>query len=438
MAMHKTNSILRYGVIIICALLTLMIISSFFKHSSTPQAEAPTKMEVPVRNMADHDSASESLETLTAELKATKEKISEVAKNNEVLKDKNSELISKLNDKQGEVSSNLGNEIQQIKQQLQALAQPKSDYVIGGVSGTEAITIVSDLSQPADTKNNPLSFMTSEIDNRLNPKGEDGISQNQNEVKVKPVPVYTIPANATSVRDKLMTALVGRIPVKGVVTDPYPFKIVISDDNLAANGLRIPGLLQMIASGFCEGDRATLGVKGYVTSVTFVFQDGTISTTSSNDNNIGNFSKENSLGFLTDSHGNPFIPGVRYLTNAPENIAGTLLLGVGAGLANAYAMGETTTSTSAIGGTSTTSVTGSQGKFVLGQGFSSGANAVKQWWDDRLESFDAIYVPIADKNGCPTEIVINFTKEIHIDYNPVGRKLSYAHDSNSRVRRNLD
>ncbi len=37
-----------------------------------------------------------------------------------------------------------------------------------------------------------------------------------------------------------MTALLGRIPINGTVTDPYPFKVLIGKDNLTANGIELP------------------------------------------------------------------------------------------------------------------------------------------------------------------------------------------------------
>ena len=39
-----------------------------------------------------------------------------------------------------------------------------------------------------------------------------------------------------------MTALVGRVPIQGQVRDPMPFKVITGKENLAANGLRIPGI----------------------------------------------------------------------------------------------------------------------------------------------------------------------------------------------------
>ncbi|MEA1889931.1 MAG: TIGR03752 family integrating conjugative element protein, partial [Pseudomonadota bacterium] len=67
-------------------------------------------------------------------------------------------------------------------------------------------------------------------------------------------PVYTIPRNATLIGSTVMTALVGRVPVSGKVRDPMPFKVITGVDNLAANGLTIPGVQGMIWSGTAIGD----------------------------------------------------------------------------------------------------------------------------------------------------------------------------------------
>jgi len=438
MAMHNTNSLLKYVVPVVLILIVIALISSFFDRSSERGEQNHSQQETSVKNTADHDSAAESLETLTAELAETKQQITEVSKNNEVLKKNNTELLSKLGTKQGEETSQLSNEIKQLKDQVQTIIKQKSsDYPINGASSNQAITVVTDLSQPMPDKTHTMMNLVGNYSNsELHPATDKDTTGGDE--KIKSIPYYTIPANATSVKDKLMTALVGRIPVKGIVTDPYPFKIVVSDDNLAANGLRIPHLLQMIVSGYCEGDLNLMSVRGWITSLTFVFDDGTISTTTSNDNDIGNFTKANSLGYLSDQYGNPFISG-KLITNAPAYLGGNLALGMATGAANAYATAQTTTNSSAIGGTSTTSVTGSQARFVGGQALAGGMTEAQQWWHDReQQSFDAIYVPTVDEKGQSIQIAINFAKEIHIDYNPKGRKLSYAHDFGPRVHHDLD
>ena len=80
-----------------------------------------------------------------------------------------------------------------------------------------------------------------------------------------------------------MTALIGRIPVKGRVQDPMPFKVIVGADNLAANGITIPGVAGMVASGVALGDWTLSCATGDITSMSFVFQDGTIRTVSAGD-----------------------------------------------------------------------------------------------------------------------------------------------------------
>lgn len=421
MAMHNTNSLLKYVVPAVLLVLVIVLVAPLFHSQSDSSSTKTLEPNEIIKNTAAHDSAAESLDTLTAELSATKEKISEVSKNDEQLKRQNDDLLKQVHAQQNEATTQLSNEVQQLKNKIQELTQSKTkEYILNGASDVQTITTVSDLSLSHD------QTALKKVENRMTREVTSFPHESNNEDKPKAIPYYTIPANATSVKDRLMTALVGRIPVKGIVTDPYPFKIVISDDNLAANGLRIPHLLQMIVSGYCEGDLLLKSVRGWVTSLTFVFQDGTISTTTSNDNDIGNFTKSNSLGYLSDKYGNPFISG-RLITNAPAYLGGNIALGMGVGAASAYAQSQTTTSTSFLGNTNN-AVTGSPAKFVAGQAAAGGLTEAEQWWHDRAaQSFDAVYVPPMDSCGEYVEIAVNFAKEIHIDYNPKGRKLNYAH-----------
>jgi hypothetical protein len=426
MAMHNTNSLLKLVAIPVIVIIMLCVASSWLHRDTSKKPHSIAKEKV-IKNVASGDSAAESLDTLTADLSKTKQKIIEVSKENEQFKKQNTQLLNQVNSQHDEENSKFMQEIEQLKNQIQSTNQ-KTD-VSESVNSSKQISIVDDLTQ-TPKEHSMMSL--------LNTHTNENASQSPLDHK-KPdvVPYYTIPANGTSVKDKLMTALVGRIPVKGVVTDPYPFKIVISDDNLAANGLRIPHLLQMIVSGYCEGDLNLVSVRGWVTSLTFVFDDGTISSTTSNDNDIGNYTKSNSLGYLSDKYGNPFIRG-KLITNAPTYLSGSVAIDAGVGAANAYAQSQTTNGTSIFGNTTST-VTGSPEKYAAGQALSSAANGVQQWWRDREEqSFDAIYVAPAEEKGSFVEIAVNFAKEIHIDYDPKGRKLNYENHKNIHVTDSLD
>ena len=386
------------------------------------------KNELNSKNTASSDSAAESLDTLTAELLATKKQIAQVVQDNQLLQQQNAVLLNKAQKAaQGKEAAN--NDIQtksirdehEEKKELEKLEEFKKKVM------SELPSLGANASNSSDS---PGAKNGLPILNPLNP-----ISLHQNKTK-EIIPYYTIPANATSVHDKLMTALVGRIPIKGVVTDPYPFKIVIANDTLAANGLRVPDLRQMIVSGYSEGDLLLLSVRGWITSLTFVFNDGTISTTTSNDNNIGHFTKENALGYLSDSRGNPFIQG-KLITNAPEYLGGNIALGAATGYAKAFEESQLTNQSTALGSVNS-SVTGSSSQYALGKAGVSGMTQAQQWWMDReSQSFDAIFVSPIKKDGSYRHIVVNFAKQINIDYNPQGRKLAYEMGFDSS-RTNLD
>jgi hypothetical protein len=422
MAMRNQNSLLKWFVTpVIIFILVAEIISHFNKgNDSGSRISTPIvrHSKQAIENTASNDSAAESLDTLTADLAKTKLRVKEIDAQDKVIKEQNNELIKQAQEVQGESTGNLAQQIEELKNEI-ANGNGKQNYSLNNANVTQSITQVPNIARRSNAK---ASFNL----------GQSSVSgaQEKNQ-KAKSIPVYTIPANATAVDDELMSALVGRIPVKGVVTDPYPFKIVFSNDTLAANGLRVPHLRQMVVSGYSEGDLNLLSVRGWVTSLTFVFQDGTISTLSSNKNNIGHFTKQNALGYLSDPQGNPFFRG-KLISNAPAFLAGNVALGAAVGAANVYSQAQTTNQSSILGQVTST-VTGSPGKFVAGEAVMNAASSAQQWWHDREEqSFDAIYVAPGQK------IVVNFAKEISIDYNPEGRKIVYANAIKNHVTCDLD
>jgi integrating conjugative element protein (TIGR03752 family) len=238
-------------------------------------------------------------------------------------------------------------------------------------------------------------------------------------------PVYTVPRNATLIGSTAMTALVGRIPVKGKVQDAMPFKLLVGADNLAANGITIPGVEGMVWSGTAVGDWTLSCVTGRLTSVTFVFQDGTIRTISSDD-------KAQQLGWISDERGIPCITGER-ITNAASFLSqriGVTALQAGA---DAAAQAETTTTVSGTTGTGTTAVTGDVGSYVLGKTVTGGAAEIRKWLDERLEqSFDAVFVQPG------IQLAVHVDKQLDIDHDPKGRKITHAHNSDSHHRNRLD
>ncbi|MGU9648528.1 TIGR03752 family integrating conjugative element protein [Salmonella enterica subsp. enterica serovar 6,7:l,v:-] len=244
-------------------------------------------------------------------------------------------------------------------------------------------------------------------------------------------PVYTLPENSTLTGSVAMTALLGRVPVNGTVSDPYPFKVLIGHDNLTANGIELPDVEGAIISGTASGDWTLSCVRGTVHSMTFVFRDGTIRTVpgaTSKANSDSNKSQGSEIGWLSDPHGLPCIPGERK-SNAAEYIGSQFLLAGSSAAADAFANGQTTTTVD--GGSVTSAVTGSSGQYVLGQALGGGLKESADWFKQRYgQMFDAIYVP----PGHP--VAIHITRQIPVDYETQGRKVKYA--TTSASKRKLD
>lgn len=244
-------------------------------------------------------------------------------------------------------------------------------------------------------------------------------------------PVYTVPRNATLIGSITMTALVGRVPIQGQVRDPMPFKVITGADNLAANGLTLPGVQGMVWSGTAIGDWTLSCVTGRLDSVTFVFDDGTIRTLSSDDRKGQAGGADKPLGWISDQQGIPCISGERK-TNAPAFL--TQRIGVMAiqAAAQAAAAAETTSVVSDAGGV-TNNVTGDIGTFVLGKTIAGGSDEVSKWLMERQsQSFDAVFVPAG------TRIAIHVDHELPIDLDTTGRRLTHAKSIDPYIRTQLD
>jgi integrating conjugative element protein (TIGR03752 family) len=239
-----------------------------------------------------------------------------------------------------------------------------------------------------------------------------------------------------------MTALIGRIPRNGVVEDPFPFKVIVGKDNLAANGIEIPGLDGMIFSGKSSGDWTLSCVRGKVHSVTYVFDDGTIRTLSADIQNTDQRLKfpqnsdasGRSLGWISDRRGIPCVTGTR-ITNAATYLGGRILAAGAEAAAGAFAQAETTNTVSAVQGVSTSVITGDAGKYAMGKALSGSAREISAYLRERAaQSFDVIYVDTG------SELAIHIDVELPIDYEHNGRKTTYAYydDENTRDIDDLD
>ncbi|AKE60102.1 TIGR03752 family integrating conjugative element protein [Citrobacter farmeri] len=229
-------------------------------------------------------------------------------------------------------------------------------------------------------------------------------------------PVYTLPQNSTLIGSVAMTALLGRIPLNGSVTDPYPFKVLIGRDNLTANSIDLPDVEGAVISGSATGDWTLSCVRGTLTSITFIFRDGTVRTLPEEGEKAGN-GTEGNIGWLSDPHGLPCIPGERK-SNAAEYIGSQFLLAGSSAAAQALANNQTTSTVE--DGSITTALTGDSGQYVLGQALGGGLKESADWFKQRYgQMFDAIYVPPGKA------VAIHITRQLAIDYDPNGRRVNY-------------
>lgn len=251
----------------------------------------------------------------------------------------------------------------------------------------------------------------------------DRVAKNQQSIEETELPVYTLPENSTLVGSQAMTALLGRVPIDGKVTDPYPFKVLIGKENLTANGIELPDVEGAIVSGTATGDWVLSCVRGDVHSITFVFNDGTVRTVpQSAKSSDGSNGKSNggSIGWLSDEHGIPCLSGDRK-TNATTYLP--TLFALSATGAASDAMSESQTTTTTDGTSITSTLTGSAGQAALGKALSGGTNELADWVKARYgQMFDAIYVPPG------ANVAVHITRQIPIDYEEKGRKVKYDFD----------
>ncbi|CDM88637.1 TIGR03752 family integrating conjugative element protein [Xenorhabdus bovienii] len=228
--------------------------------------------------------------------------------------------------------------------------------------------------------------------------------------------VYTLPENATLVGSQAMTALLGRVPVNGTVTDPYPFKVLIGKDNLTTNGIELPEVEGAIVSGSASGDWTLSCVRGQVSSITFVFHDGTVRTLPKAGQNKNGHA--GGIGWISDENGIPCISGSRK-SNASTYLPTLFALSAAGAVGEALNENQRTAQSNGAGGM-TSMLTGDAGQAALGKALSGGMNEMTEWVKQRYgQTFDAIYVP----PGAP--LAVHITQSLAIDYEEKGRKVRY-------------
>ena len=231
--------------------------------------------------------------------------------------------------------------------------------------------------------------------------------------------VYTVPTNSTLMGSVAMTALIGRVPVDGTVNDPFPFKILVGEDNLTANGIDIPDVAGAVFSGTASGDWTLSCVRGQVRSITFVFHDGTVRTIpeDSERSNQQN-SQQDGLGWISDPYGIPCVSGQRR-SNAQQYL-GTQALITAAGAGVASLIDSDSGQMSYVGADGSIGTVGISTNEAVGRILAGGVQDMSQWVN-RLygQAFAAVYVQPGAK------VAVHLEKPLHIDYEPEGRRVDH-------------
>ncbi len=243
----------------------------------------------------------------------------------------------------------------------------------------------------------------------------------------EPQPRYTINDTATLFTNTTMTALLGRVPISNKVVDPFRFKVITGADNLAASGLRLPPAIKHIVwTGYTVGNRELSCVSAYFDTVTLVFEDGTISTTTVKQETRRKSAESRYLGYVSTKRGNPCIRGVLY-SNANDYLKDRIALATIAAASDAAAASESTTVLN-NSGTFSTGITGDTTRFIGARALSGGLDEAVEYLRERMrDAYDVVFV------GTGQHLTIHVEHQIEFDYDPKGRKLDHGITQHARL-----
>ena len=264
--------------------------------------------------------------------------------------------------------------------------------------------------------------------NAINKKIEDHITR-----------MGTIPQDSTLMGSVTMTALLGRIPIKGKLIDPFEFKVLVGSQNLASNGIYIPHLKSMVLSGIAKGNYTGQCVSGDIISGTYTFDDGRIQSFtqgSLDDKGAGGefesagMVSASRIGWISTPTGIPCLSG-KYISDAPSFIALQGGLATLNGLANGFK--EAATEVTGEGEKRSAAVV-KPGQFAAGTAVGAGVTSASKWIEEiRQTAFAMVYV----KPNQP--IAVNISRSIPIDYHSIARKVSYSNNWGiNKNEQNLD
>jgi len=445
MLITKQNRLLP----ILAAMVLLILVLVLSKSCVDEEIDSVLLDSVPRASAPDADTPADTIETLTANVAAMTNELQALQQANVNLRSDNKKLLQDRDGLEQRLSNRIDDKFSSREQHqgdAQALASLSnridalSEVMSTSFSRTGASDIPVGLGLESSVSTSewlwvdPLDLRPTDLSDGLLPTAsidQDRSSESFEQSDSAPKPAYTVPRNATLLGATAMTALLGRIPVRGEVRDAMPFKVITGQDNLAANGLMVPGVEGMIWSGTAVGDWTLACVSGRLESVTFVFDDGSIRTISTDDRENQSGEANRPLGWISDARGIPCVSGQR-----KSNAAAFLTQRIGVSAIEAAAQAAAASNTTTVirdSGAITSNVGGDAGEFVLGKTLANGSSEIAQWLLERqAQSFDAVFVPAG------AELAIHVDRELTIDLDPHGRRLSYAFSTTKPIAHRLD
>lgn len=448
----KVNGFIKFGSVV----LVIVLVVAFVREGSTPSEDEKAPEVTKVPDVTSSDSGTATVTTLITRDAERENEVSQLTAEIESLKQLiqtgqtestdtafNDEDINKIEDKVNEKFESQRTEIDKLAEKINKLSD-SGTHLVGEMKNTNFFDTKNPLNETDYEINNAQdTIWTYPLDQQRETLIDDGVFVAKQWVdgvtekfdSANPItesvteetkkPVYTIPENTTLIGAKLASRIVAQVPKSGAVNNPMGFKVVVPAKALAANGFVIDQLKEAQMGGYAVGNWALKCARGYITSFTFIFEDGRISQVGSNFSNTGQDNvTTNTLAVLTDTAGTECVAGKLH-SNAPEFITTKVALGAAAGAASAYAGAQETVTK---GSDSTSSaITGSTGKYIAGQAFTDGVNQGSSYVDEIWkEVTDSVSVDIA------TAVNIEIKQPIHIDYDTEGRKVVHEFNLNDR------
>ena len=243
--------------------------------------------------------------------------------------------------------------------------------------------------------------------------------------KPKPTPMYTIPVVGTLFSNTTLTALMGVVPEQGKLNDPIRFKVITGGKNIATNGHYMPGIRNIVWSGWASGNREMSCVRGIIDKTTFTFDDGTVHTVISRDKTEG-------LGYIANQHGDPCIPGL-LISNAEQYLKDRLRVAAVGSLASAAASMNTTKINNPDADLVETLVSGDTKQFLVAETFAGTMKEMADYIKERqLNSVSLVYLPTGQ------DVTLHIEQSINIDYDINGRRLVHDDQVTAVAHRSFD